>query len=172
LTMTTTFKHCSTLPFEFTVKKKNFCCMKSSLTWIHSSQDVKDHHSGYIQITHTHTHTEKKISTSSSSQYETSSACNEKRNCLSDIHQYPPYMCALGQTTLQGRDHQSTLYSEAETNAAIFADRAGATKSFTLGYRGYVSSTRVGSVALLGNQEGVEYYRNDSPVKRVSNKES
>jgi hypothetical protein len=30
------------------------------------------------------------------------------------------------------------------------------------------SSTRVGSVALLGNQEKVEYYRNDSPAKMVS----
>ncbi|KAK1977167.1 hypothetical protein LZ30DRAFT_555237, partial [Colletotrichum cereale] len=33
---------------------------------------------------------------------------------------------------------------------------------FTLGCRGYESSTRVGSVAPLGNQERVEYYRNDS----------
>lgn len=30
------------------------------------------------------------------------------------------------------------------------------------------SSTRVGSVALLGNQEKVEYYRNDSPAAVVS----
>ncbi|KAL0934298.1 uncharacterized protein CTRU02_211097 [Colletotrichum truncatum] len=36
---------------------------------------------------------------------------------------------------------------------------------FTLGRRGYNSSTRVGSVAPLGNQERVEYYRNDSPVE-------
>ncbi|KAF6809645.1 hypothetical protein CSOJ01_06817 [Colletotrichum sojae] len=33
---------------------------------------------------------------------------------------------------------------------------------FTLGRRGFQSSTRVGSVASLGNQEEVEYYRNDS----------
>ena len=32
------------------------------------------------------------------------------------------------------------------------------------------SSTRVGSVALLGNQEKVEYYRNDSPVGEVVSK--
>ncbi|KAK1989043.1 hypothetical protein LZ30DRAFT_352977 [Colletotrichum cereale] len=44
----------------------------------------------------------------------------------------------------------------------------GQPEFFTLGCRGYHSSTRVGSVAPLGNQERVEYYRNDSPVEGVS----
>ncbi|KAK4118280.1 hypothetical protein N657DRAFT_715966, partial [Parathielavia appendiculata] len=35
-------------------------------------------------------------------------------------------------------------------------------KDLTVGYRGYRSSTRVGSVAPLGNTNGDNYYRNDS----------
>ncbi|KAH6954323.1 hypothetical protein DER45DRAFT_596219 [Fusarium avenaceum] len=57
-----------------------------------------------------------------------------------------------------GRDHQEenklSIQQLREAATAILADRA----------RG----PRVGSVALLGNQEKVEYYRNDSPERIVS----
>ena len=42
--------------------------------------------------------------------------------------------------------------------------------TFTLGCRGFPSSTRVGSVALLGNQDGDKYYRKDSPAGEESAK--
>ncbi|KAK1997911.1 hypothetical protein LX36DRAFT_533087, partial [Colletotrichum falcatum] len=57
------------------------------------------------------------------------------------------------------------LYSRHPKGGAAvpLAREARATREyFTLGCRGYQSSTRVGSVAPLGNQEEVEYYRNDS----------
>ncbi|KAI0541748.1 hypothetical protein GGR58DRAFT_414274 [Xylaria digitata] len=69
-----------------------------------------------------------------------------------------------------------------EALTAILADRAGVKGSqirrcgtpiefvFTLGRRGFHSSTRVGSVAFLENTEWDEYYRNDS-LKSVAGKE-
>ncbi|KAI4867174.1 hypothetical protein F4820DRAFT_414611 [Hypoxylon rubiginosum] len=64
----------------------------------------------------------------------------------------------------------STLSREAATLAGRSRVRSKAARGhdapvkriITLGRRGYRSSTRVGSVASLGNTEWDEYYRNDS----------
>ncbi|KAK4101782.1 hypothetical protein N658DRAFT_424671, partial [Parathielavia hyrcaniae] len=63
----------------------------------------------------------------------------------------------------RGTDHRHSLYSRgAKHTTAAFAGRARGKRGLTVGYRGYRSSTRVGSVAPLGNTNGDNYYRNDS----------
>ena len=58
----------------------------------------------------------------------------------------------------------ATLYTVAAQKpaTAAFAGRSRVKKDLTVGCRGYCSSTRVGSVAPLGNTKEDEYYRNDS----------
>ncbi|KAF6803817.1 hypothetical protein CSOJ01_10655 [Colletotrichum sojae] len=91
---------------------------------------------------------------------------NKKVNRLSDVHRHPPRPRARGQDRRRGRDHHCSLYSKGASPRppSLRTDREQPEKFFTLGRRGYQSSTRVGSVASSGNQEEVEYYRNDSPV--------
>ncbi|KAL2195628.1 hypothetical protein P885DRAFT_14612, partial [Corynascus similis CBS 632.67] len=63
----------------------------------------------------------------------------------------------------RGTDHRHSLYSRGTRPAtATFAGRARVKKDLTVGCRGYRSSTRVGSVAPLGNTKEDNYYRNDS----------
>ncbi|KAL2262147.1 hypothetical protein VTK26DRAFT_2309 [Humicola hyalothermophila] len=64
----------------------------------------------------------------------------------------------------RGTDHRHSLYSRSTRPAtATFAGRARVKKrNLTVGRRGYRSSTRVGSVAPLGNTREDNYYRNDS----------
>ncbi|KAL2184756.1 hypothetical protein L209DRAFT_399676 [Thermothelomyces heterothallicus CBS 203.75] len=62
----------------------------------------------------------------------------------------------------RGTDHRHSLYSHSARPAtATFAGRSRI-KNLTVGCRGYRSSTRVGSVAPLGNTKEDNYYRNDS----------
>ena len=108
----------------------------------------------------------------SPSHLETSPRCNEKKMGACQTLPAPtPPSRHKGQTEKRGRDHQTLpLQPEfpRETRTALFAESSGADRkpcgeSFTHGRRKIDSSTRVGSVASLGNQDGVDYYRNDSP---------
>ncbi|KAK4198645.1 hypothetical protein QBC40DRAFT_89988, partial [Triangularia verruculosa] len=63
----------------------------------------------------------------------------------------------------RGTDHRHSLYSRSTRPAtATFAGRSRVKRLLTVGRRGYRSSTRVGSVAPLGNTKEDDYYRNDS----------
>ncbi|KAK3684065.1 hypothetical protein B0T22DRAFT_385300, partial [Podospora appendiculata] len=64
----------------------------------------------------------------------------------------------------QGTDHRHSLYSQGTKAVNRRLCRQTESKMvLTVGRRGYCSSTRVGSVAPLGNTKGDNYYRNDSP---------
>ncbi|KAF3068672.1 hypothetical protein CFAM422_007732 [Trichoderma lentiforme] len=95
--------------------------------------------------------------------------CNEKNKSLSDVHQHPPCPRAQGQTTnrVEIIKKQLSIQQLHKANAAILANRARGPKKFSLlGAEDIQSSTRVDSMALLGTKARDEYYRNDSPVER------
>ncbi|ROT42383.1 hypothetical protein SODALDRAFT_326546 [Sodiomyces alkalinus F11] len=101
----------------------------------------------------------------SSSQTGTSPANNEKSRkhaCQTSISTHPA-RTPEGKTTRQGRDHQPPSIQHSRAMPPPLQAVREQPENFTLGCRGYLSSTRVGSVALLENPEWVEYYRNDSP---------
>ncbi|KAH7147943.1 hypothetical protein DER46DRAFT_580380 [Fusarium sp. MPI-SDFR-AT-0072] len=79
-----------------------------------------------------------------------------KHACQTSINTHPSH-APEGKTTAGVEIIKQTVSIQQlhETTTAILADRA----------RGPIG---VGSVALLGNQEKVEYYRNDSPGEVVS----
>ncbi|KAF6844997.1 hypothetical protein CMUS01_00530 [Colletotrichum musicola] len=81
---------------------------------------------------------------------------------LSDVHRHPPRPCAQRQDHRRGRDHHRSIRLCTKCRPPSSRRVREQPEFFTLGRRGFQSSTRVGSVASLGNQEEVEYYRNDS----------
>ncbi|KAL0475739.1 hypothetical protein QR685DRAFT_602908, partial [Neurospora intermedia] len=84
----------------------------------------------------------------------------------SDFHRNPPRPSARRQTLRsRGTDHRHSLYNPLNTNRHLCRQSESRIKrDLTVGKRGYSSSTRVGSVAPLGNTKEDKYYRNDSPV--------
>ncbi|KAK3396920.1 hypothetical protein B0T20DRAFT_355958, partial [Sordaria brevicollis] len=89
--------------------------------------------------------------------------CDEGR---SDFHRYPPRPSARRQTLRnRGTDHRHSLYSlMRRRDRHLCRQSESKMRDLTVGKRGYESSTRVGSVAPLGNTKEDKYYRNDSPV--------
>ncbi|KAF0322294.1 hypothetical protein GQ607_010375 [Colletotrichum asianum] len=77
----------------------------------------------------------------------------EKKACQASIDTHPA-RAPQGQDRRRGRDHHRSLYS-LRANRRPPSLRTGREQPefFTLGCRGYHSSTRVGSVAPVGNQE-------------------
>jgi hypothetical protein len=62
----------------------------------------------------------------------------------------------------RGTDHRHSLYSRSTRPDRCLCRQNESKMVLTVGCRGYRSSTRVGSVAPLGNTKEDEYYRNDS----------
>ncbi|CAP67784.1 uncharacterized protein PODANS_1_16680, partial [Podospora anserina S mat+] len=63
----------------------------------------------------------------------------------------------------QGTDHRHSLYSRStKASDRHLCRQIESKRLLTVGHRGYRSSTRVGSVAPLGNTKEDDYYRNDS----------
>ncbi|KAL2179632.1 uncharacterized protein P884DRAFT_172958, partial [Thermothelomyces heterothallicus CBS 202.75] len=65
----------------------------------------------------------------------------------------------------RGTDHRHSLYTavaQRANNRHLCRQVESKKQSLTVGCRGYRSSTRVGSVAPLGNTKEDNYYRNDS----------
>ena len=88
----------------------------------------------------------------------------KKKHGRSDFHRYPPRQSARRQDLKwQGTDHRPlSIQPRREATTATFAGRSRAKGFLTVGCRGFRSSTRVGSVAPLGNTKEDDYYRNDS----------
>jgi hypothetical protein len=81
----------------------------------------------------------------------------------SDFHRHPPRLSARRQDLKIGVQIIAALYTaeaQGQRPPPLQADREHVV--LTVGRRGYCSSTRVGSVAPLGNTKEDEYYRNDS----------
>ncbi|CAP67526.1 uncharacterized protein PODANS_6_11800 [Podospora anserina S mat+] len=76
-----------------------------------------------------------------------------------------PVQAPEGKTSRnRGTDHRHSLYSRSTKASDRHLCRQVESKKrlLTVGRRGYRSSTRVGSVAPLGNTKEDDYYRNDS----------
>ncbi|KAK4660164.1 LOW QUALITY PROTEIN: hypothetical protein QC762_0016160 [Podospora pseudocomata] len=79
----------------------------------------------------------------------------------SDFHRYPPRLSAQRQD-LKKSGYRSSPLSVQLQRKATAATQIESKRLLTVGHRGYRSSTRVGSVAPLGNTKEDDYYRNDS----------
>ncbi|KAK4649178.1 uncharacterized protein QC761_0018680 [Podospora bellae-mahoneyi] len=82
----------------------------------------------------------------------------------SDFHRYPPRLSAQRQDLKKIRVQIiATLYTvAAQGHSRHLCRQIESKRLLTVGHRGYRSSTRVGSVAPLGNTKEDDYYRNDS----------
>ncbi|KAK4640059.1 hypothetical protein QC761_0088010 [Podospora bellae-mahoneyi] len=85
----------------------------------------------------------------------------KEKDGRSDFHRHPPRSSARRQDLEKSGYRSSPLSIQPQHKGQRPAGRE-LKRLLTVGRRGYRSSTRVGSVAPLGNTKEDDYYRNDS----------
>ncbi|KAK4159702.1 hypothetical protein QBC43DRAFT_271863 [Cladorrhinum sp. PSN259] len=87
----------------------------------------------------------------------------KRKKGRSDFHRYPPRPSCTRQDLMSGyRSSPLSIQYAQRAYRHLFRQVESKKRLLTVGCRGYCSSTRVGSVAPLGNTKEDKYYRNDS----------